>query len=368
MLFIVLGVVFILRRVGSSLERVESAISRLGRFELNADQELSTLYDRGDEIGVIARTTHTMCDHLRRTIDDIGRILGEIADGNIAVDITRNESYYIGDFQVLSRSLKTIRTNLLELTRSITQVSSRVTEGAERVSQSAESLSQGAVTQAESVTRLVERADSIAVQLNLSADSCSATQDLVDQAACYTAEADEKMAQLTVAMGNVAHSSKEIEKIIKTIEDIAFQTNILALNASVEAARAGAAGKGFAVVADEVRNLAAKSADAANTTADLINHAILDVRSSTDATTEAADIMRTIDQCTSSILEKVHEIAAASAQQSSMIVDVSEGIEEISQVVQSNSAAVGQSVDTSHELFGQAKELNDLIGQFRIGE
>ena len=121
-------------------------------------------------------------------------------------------------------------------------------------------------------------------------------------------------------------------------------------------------------MADEVRNLAAKSADAANTTADLINRAILDVRSSTDATTEAADIMRTIDQCTSSILEKVHEIAAASAQQSSMIVDVSEGIEEISQVVQSNSAAVGQSVDTSHELFGQAKELNDLIGQFRIGE
>ena len=174
------------------------------------------------------------------------------------------------------------------------------------------------------------------------------------------------MTQLTAAMDNVALSSSEIEKIIKTIEDIASQTNILALNAAVEAARAGTSGKGFAVVADEVRNLAAKSADAAKNTADLINRSILDVHSGTNATAQVADIMRTIDQCTSSIREKVFEIAAASTQQSNMISDLNVGIEEISQVVQANSAAVGQSVDTSRELSGQAKKLNDLIGQFHI--
>ena len=137
MFLIILCLVLMMRRVGNSLERVEAAIGRLGRFELNADQELSSLYDRGDEIGVIARTTHTMCDHLRQTIEDIRRILGEMATGNIAVNVSLNEAYYIGDFQVLAKSLKTIRANLLQLTRSIAQVSNHVTEGAERVSKSA---------------------------------------------------------------------------------------------------------------------------------------------------------------------------------------------------------------------------------------
>ena len=348
MVLIILCLVLMMRRVGNSLERVEAAIGRLGRFELNADQELSSLYDRGDEIGVIARTTHTMCDHLRQTIEDIRRILGEMATGNIAVNVSLNEAYYIGDFQVLAKSLKTIRANLLQLTRSIAQVSNHVTEGAERVSKSAESLSQGAAAQADSVMRLTESADSITAQLRLSADSCAAAQEFVDQAAGYFSEADEKMALLT--------------------DDIAVKTNLLALNASIEAARAGAAGRGFAVVADEVRSLAAKSAEAVQMTAELINRSIQDVHSGADATAQGEDIMRKIDQFTVSIRGIVHEITSASAKQSGMISDVSEGIGEISRVVQTNSEAVEQSVDTSQELFGEAKRLHDLIGQFRIAE
>jgi len=368
MFLIILCLVLMMRRVGNSLERVEAAIGRLGRFELNADQELSSLYDRGDEIGVIARTTHTMCDHLRQTIEDIRRILGEMATGNIAVNVSLNEAYYIGDFQVLAKSLKTIRANLLQLTRSIAQVSNHVTEGAERVSKSAESLSQGAAAQADSVMRLTESADSITAQLRLSADSCAAAQEFVDQAAGYFSEADEKMALLTEAMNNVTHSSNEIEKVIKTINDIAVKTNLLALNASIEAARAGAAGRGFAVVADEVCSLAAKSAEAVQMTAELINRSIQDVHSGADATAQVEDIMRKIDQFTVSIRGIVHEITSASAKQSGMISDVSEGIGEISRVIQTNSEAVEQSVDTSQELFGEAKRLHDLIGQFRIAE
>ena len=348
MVLIILCLVLMMRRVGNSLERVEAAIGRLGRFELNADQELSSLYDRGDEIGVIARTTHTMCDHLRQTIEDKRRILGEMATGNIAVNVSLNEAYYIGDFQVLAKSLKTIRANLLQLTRGIAQVSNHVTEGAERVSKSAESLSQGAAAQADSVMRLTESADSITAQLRLSADSCAAAQEFVDQAAGYFSEADEKMALLT--------------------DDIAVKTNLLALNASIEAARAGAAGRGFAVVADEVRSLAAKSAEAVQMTAELINRSIQDVHSGADATAQVEDIMRKIDQFTVSIRGIVHEITSASAKQSGMISDVSEGIGEISRVVQTNSEAVEQSVDTSQELFGEAKRLHDLIGQFRIAE
>lgn len=364
---IIFCLVLMMRRVGRNLVTVERAISRLGRLELEADQELKYLYGRDDEIGIIAKTTHALCERLRLTIDDIGRILGEMADGNIAVDVSCNESYYIGDFQALARSLKTIRTKLLRLTRNIAEVSNHVTSQAEQVSHNTVNLSQGFLTQESSVSRLTESVGDITAQIRSSNASCSAAQDLVDQAALHTAEADEKMAGLTSAMDNIAHSSAEIEKIIRVIEDIAFQTNILALNAAVEAARAGTAGKGFAVVAEEVRSLAAKSSEAAKDTADLINRSIQDVHTGMSATTQAADIMRVIGDCTDAIKEQIHGITAASTRQSDMISSVSNEINEISHVVQDNSSAVHQSVNTLQDLSGQAKELDALVGQFQTG-
>lgn len=364
---IILCLILMMRRVGRNLVRVEKAISRLGRLELETDQELHFLYDRDDEIGTIARTTHALCERLRLTIDDIGHILGEIADGNIAVDVSRNESFYIGDFQILASSLKTIRTKLLRLTRNIAEVSGRVTGGADQVSHNTENLSQGVLAQESSIVRLTESVGAITEQIRSSNDNCAMAQKLVDQAALHTVEADQKMAGLTRAMEDITHSSDEIKKITRVIEDIAFQTNILALNAAVEAARAGAAGKGFAVVAEEVRSLAAKSANAAKDTANLINRSIEDVHTGMEATTETADIMRIIGECTGSIKEQIYGIADASTRQSDMILAVNTEIGEISSVVQDNSAAVRQSVDTLRALSGQAKELDALIGQFQIG-
>ena len=356
-----------MRRVGRELMTVEHAIERLGRLELEADPELKLLYEREDEIGSIAQTTRALCERLRLTIDDISRILGEMADGNIAVDVSRGESYYIGDFQILSQSLKTIRSKLLRLTRNIAQVSGRVAGEADQVTQNTGSLTQGIQAQETSVNRLTESMDAITAQIRSSADNCTEAQKLTDQAAAYTSEANQKMARLTSAMDHIASSSAEIEKIIRVIDDIAFQTNILALNAAVEAARAGSAGKGFAVVADEVRTLAAKSAQAAKNTADLIHRSIQDVHTGREATTQAADIMRTIGECTDSIKKQMHGIATASATQSNMVVSVSKEIEGISYVVQNNSADVNQSVGALQELSSQAKELNTLVGQFQTG-
>lgn len=279
----------------------------------------------------------------------------------------RGESYYIGDFQVLAKSLKTIRSKLLRLTRNIAQVSNRVTDEADQVSQNSVNLLDGILTQETSVARLTESADDIAVQIRSNTENCSTAQNLADQAALHAAEADQKMARLTSAMDNIAHSSAEIEKITRVIEDIAFQTNILALNAAVEAARAGTAGKGFAVVADEVRALATKSADAAKDTTSLISRSIQDVRTGTEATTQAAEIMGIISQCTDSIKKKMYEIADASTRQANMITNVGKEIEEISLVVQNNSAAVNQNTATLRELSQQAKELNHLVRQFQIG-
>ena len=356
----------ILRREGRELMVVERAIGRLGDLNLSADQELEAFYGRSDEIGMIAQTTHRVCGCLRQTIDDVGRILGEMAGGNLSVDVTQNESYYIGDFRALSESLKSIRANLTNVIRDISQVARQVDSSAGRVSTGAQALSQGTLEQAASIDGLVANVSTITTQIQTSTVRCGDATDLVRKATGYAAEADTKMEQLTEATQNIDRSSAQIGTIIKTIEDIAFQTNILALNAAVEAARAGSAGKGFSVVADEVRNLAAKSAEAAQNTNSLINRSIQDVKSGTESTDLAVSAMRVIDDCIQSIKELMDEIAAASVQQSEMIVLVENGIKEISAVVQTNSSAAEKSAAVSMELSNQARTLNSLISRFRI--
>lgn len=363
---IVLVSVLLLFRVGRELMVMEGAIRRLGKLELSADKELEAFYGRTDEIGMIAQTIHHVCDCLRKTIEDIGRILGEMADGNIAVDVSKNEDYYIGDFRVLAESLKSIRTHLTNVMRDITQIANQVNNDANQVSAGALALSQGTMQQKDSINGLVSNVTDITTQIKNSTVRCNDATDLVARAAGYADEADKKMEQLIAATRNIDQSSAQIGSIIKTIEDIAFQTNILALNAAVEAARAGTAGKGFSVVADEVRSLAAKSAEAAGNTSTLIGRSLHDVQTGTQSTNLAISAMQVINDCIQSIKTLMDEIAAASVQQSEMITSVENRIREVSRVIQANSSSAEESAVISNELSEQAKTLNKLIGQFRI--
>lgn len=363
---VVLVTLFILFLEGRELMVMEHAIERLGRLELSADQELTAFYGRKDEIGLIAQTIHHVCSCLRKTIDDIGRILGEMADGNIAVDVSMNESYYIGDFRVLAESLKSIRTHLTDVMRDITQIAKKVNNGANQVSEGAQSLSHGTAQQKESIDGLVSNITDITEQIQNSSVRCSNASELVTRATGYAAEADTKMEQLITATRNLDESSTQISSISKTIEDIAFQTNILALNASIEAARAGTAGRGFAVVSDEVRSLAAKSAEAAQGTSTLIDRSLHDVKTGTESTNLAISAMQVISECIQSIKTLMDEIASASVQQAEMIVSVENRIKEVSHVIQANSDAAEESAAISNELSEQSDTLNRLISQFRI--
>lgn len=363
---IVLVTLLILFMEGRELMVMEHAIQRLGNLELTADRELTPFYDRKDEIGLIAQTIHHVCDCLRKTIEDIGRILGEMADGNIAVDVTKNASYYIGDFRVLAESLKSIRGHLTEVMRDITQIAKKVNNGANQVSAGAQSLSQGAAQQKESINGLVCNITDITEQIQNSTVRCGNASDLVSRATGYAAEADTKMEQLITATRNLDQSSAKISSITKTIEDIALQTNLLALNASIEATRAGAAGKGFSVVSDEVRSLAAKSAEAARNTSSLIDRSIHDVKTGAESTNMAISAMQIISECIQSIKTQMDEIALASVQQSEMIVSVENRIKEVSRVIQENSDAAEKSAAISNALSEQSRTLNHLISQFRI--
>ena len=256
---IIVITLMILHREGKELMTVEYAIGRLGDLNLTVDRDLEIFYDRTDEIGMISQTTHRVCARLSKTIDDVGRILGEIAAGNLTVDVTKNESYYIGDFKALSESLKSIHVNLMNMIRDISQVTNQVDTSADQVATGAQSLSKGTTEQAASLEGLVSNITAITSQIRTNTARCGDATELVDKATGYTIEADEKMDQLITATQNIDQSSAQIVTVTKTIEDIAYRTNILALNASIEAARVGELGKGFSVVAESVRELAAKS-------------------------------------------------------------------------------------------------------------
>ena len=174
------------------------------------------------------------------------------------------------------------------------------------------------------------------------------------------AENIEKMQQ---AMREIEETSDRISSIIKTIDDISFQTNILALNAAVEAARAGAAGKGFAVVADEVRSLATKSAEAAKTSADLINASIEAVRHGTRYAHIASEQMVSAIECSRESEAYSREMDRLVEGQKDSIELIRAKVQEVSAVVSENSSMAAESSEIAHNLADEVHRMNAIVAR-----
>lgn len=319
-----------------------------------------------DETAILAQSTADIVHTLSGLVADERRVLESMANGEFNIDT--HDEVYVGDLSYIKQSLYDINLKLSDTLQQINIASDQVSSGADQVSSGAQALSQGATEQASSVQELAATVNEMTRDIQASAEAAEQANHITQEAGTLLVDAQKQMEALTAAMGEINDSSSEIGRIIKTIEDIAFQTNILALNAAVEAARAGVAGKGFAVVADEVRSLAAKSAEASKSTASLIERSIQAVENGTKLVDSTAESIRsTVDSAKQSV-QMIADITERTKTQASSAAQISIGIDQISSVVQTNSATAEESAAASQELSGQASLLKQLVGAFKLRE
>ena len=354
---------FLIRTSLAPLKKISSAGVEVAKGNFDVDIQ----YNKKDEIGELAESMREIMQRIRAIISDLQNKLSELSKGNYRVDM-EDQEYYAGAYAPLLQSLRDIRGDLSDTMKEIKNSAAQVQAGSEQVSNAAQSLSEGATEQASSIEELSATMVDISHKIDSTLKITEEVATLSNDAEKAVNVSTDKMDEMAKAMQDITVKSQEISKIIKTIDDIAFQTNILSLNAAIEAARAGAAGKGFAVVADEVGNLAQKSAKAAQNTSSLIAEAIDAVEKGAKLSGETVQSLEVVSAQSKKINSIIGNISQASDEQAKGVKQVSVGIDQISSVVQNNSATAEESAAASEELSGQAHTLNELMSKFQLKE
>uniref|UniRef100_UPI0036F2EE87 methyl-accepting chemotaxis protein n=1 Tax=Enterocloster asparagiformis TaxID=333367 RepID=UPI0036F2EE87 len=347
------------RSVSRPVSQITDAAKQLAAGTL----DIEIPYQARDELGSLAEAFREMSCSLKAVIADVDLQLGAMSQGNFAVS---PQAEYIGDYVSIKNAIVNINASLSRTLHQINLSADQVFSSSEQVSSGAMSVSQGATEQASSVEELAATLAEFSDQVRDTSANAAECRRSTSQTGNEVMSSNQQMQEMISAMHEISDQSVQIRQIIKTIEDLAFQTNILALNASVESARAGEAGKGFAVVASEVRNLANKSTEASKHTSALIEDTIKAVEKGTGIANTTAKSLNLVVDSTKKVVTTVEKIASAAEWQAGSIAQITQGIGQISSVVQANSATAEESAAASEELSGQAQMLKSLVGQFRL--
>ena len=348
-----LVIVLLIRPIVNSLKQGVVFAQKIQSGDVSGRLNLS----RGDEIGQLASALDTMADGLQQRAE----LAEAIADGDLTQEVQLNS-----ENDVLGRALRNMTANLNDIISQINAASEQIDSGSGQVSDSAQDLSKGATEQASAIEEIGASLNELSGRTQENAKNAQTANQLAVTARDAANTGSSHMQEMVTAMEDINESGQNISKIIKTIDEIAFQTNLLALNAAVEAARAGQQGKGFAVVAEEVRNLAARSAKAAQETAELIEGTVEKGKNGTEIANRTSSALTEIVTGIGKTADLVGEIAASSTEQADGINQVNDGIAQIDQVTQRNTAGAEEGAAAAEELSSQSAYMRDILAQFKL--
>ncbi len=358
----IISILIIAEIITRPLKKLTNVTQDIADGKLDVQIDVNT----NDEVGLLANSLNALTARLKEYIayiNEITQALDNISNGELKVELVQS---YDGDFSKIKYSLLQLSDILKKIIGEIAIAADEVSSSSTQVAQGSQTLAIGATSQATAIEQISNSITNVSEKIEENAKNSNDAMDFFNNVTDEIKNCNGNMNIMLTAMNEINTSSENIAKIIKVIEDIAFQTNILALNAAVEAARAGQAGKGFAVVADEVRNLASKSAEAAKDTTKLIESSVQSVAAGVDISKDIAHALDDVVKKTIEVNDLIKNISNASNEQSSFIKSTVTQIEQVTEVIQSNSATSEEIAASSEELSSHATSMNEMVKIFKI--
>lgn len=350
------------RSISRPVKRVTSRMVALSDGDLHT--KVIPVYSR-DELQVLTQTLDDTVQSVNHYISDIQQVLTQIADGNLCVE---PQVEYKGDFTLIQSSLHTIIESMNKTLVGFHAAATQLAEMSEEMNGQSSQLHQASIEQNQSTEVLVQEVSHVKERLSCVTESTNQTRTKTEEITQCVGEANICMSSLSSAMEDISANTQEITKIAKSIEDIAFQTGILAINASVEAARAGSAGKGFAVVVDEVRQLATRSTKAAQEATEMVSGMRAIIQTGVELTATTAGSLAAISSVSDQISTISEQLVNAVQGQESALISMEERIEEISTISDRNLQNASGTKQSSELLAKEAEALQAYVKKFNLKE
>ena len=328
---------------------------------------------------------------IRRPVEAMRVALVEAERGS---DLTQRVAVHGKDeVSEMARAFNALMASLQETLNRVSANAQQVSTAATQMAAASTQITESSRVQSESAASTAAAVEEVTVSINQVADNTRETRSVSEQA-CVLSTQGEKSARLAAEqmldtaqsvglsmelIERLSQRSKDISSIVKVIRDIAEQTNLLALNAAIEAARAGEQGRGFAVVADEVRKLAERTATSTREISGMIEsiqgevgRAVENLKSNNaqvaqgkSLAEEVAATLARINEGARITMERINDISSAASEQGTASNDIARNVEKIAQMTEENSAAISQASTTARELEALASRLHSDVAQFK---